>query len=460
MTSTRARIAILASALIALAAWPAYVARSNAALSTDAAIGQQADPSPAFTPAPIARDYLVRDRLVAFYERAVRRSPGDQIMARMLAGQYLMRFRERGDLGDLKRARVAAARSLALQPRENPGAESELASVELAVHDFRDARRYDQDVARMQPWNSEGWAALASADMELGDYRAAAQILSLHAGPRVDAAWETSLARYEELSGHLKAARSHLDVALRQIDSVFDNPAEARAWYHFRSGELAFEDGDAAGAERGFRDALAIYPSDAKSYNALARLYCAQHRWREALAAAEKGADLIPLPETLGYKADALRNLGDAEGARETRDLIFAIERIGNANGINDRAIAVFESEHAERIDDAIRIARRDLASRDDLYAEDTLAWALAMGGRYEEAHRHAERAIALGTQDSRVQFHAGWIAWRLGHKAEARMRFARALAVNPTFHPYYADWARAALRSKSLSLHVAQLEK
>jgi tetratricopeptide (TPR) repeat protein len=445
VNGSRAPLAILALALIALWAWPAFVTRMNA------------DASPAsvdatFTPAPVTRDYLVRDNLVSFYERAVRRTPGDQIMARMLAGQYLMRFRERGDVGDLKRARVAASRSLVLQPRHNDGAESELGSVALSLHDFRAAQRYYEDVARMAPWNHDAWANLASADMELGEYAAARQVLAKTQGPNVGAGWETSLARYEELTGDLKSAQAHLTIGMQQIDSVIDNPAEARAWYHFRAGELAFEAGDASAAERDLHDALAIYPDDAKAYNTLARIYCAQHRWREALAAADKAADLMPLPETLGYEVDAQRRLGDKAGADETQDLIFAIQRIGNVNGINDRAIAVFESEHGIRLDDAIRIARRDLASRDDLYAEDTLAWALAMDGRFAEARPYAEKAVAVGTRDSRVLFHAGWISLRLGDKAKARLLLQSALAANPQFHPYYADWARAALHNLAMS--------
>lgn len=431
--------------LAALAGWPAFVAERSASAAESAAATSVAA---TITPAPVTPDYLQRDRDVAFYERAVHRSPHDQIMARMLAGQYLMRFRERGDIGDLRRARLAAQRSLSIQPRENGGAESELASVALALHQFRDARRYDAEVVRMQPWSSSSVAALASTDMELGDYSTAARLLAKSPSPYLDASWESTVARYEEITGHLDAARASLARGMQQVDSVFDNPAEARAWYHFRAGELAFEAGDLDAAERDFKDAIAIFPGDAKAYNSLARLYCAEHRWRDALTAATHGAALVPLPETLGYQYDAQRALGDLEGSRETEDLIGAIERIGNSYGVNDRAIAVYESEHGVHLDDALIIAKRDAAARDDLFAEDTLAWALAMNGEWEAARPHAERAVATGIEDSRIQFHAGVIALKTGHAAEARDRLQRALAANPRFHPVYADEARRLLGS------------
>ncbi|HKW44810.1 MAG TPA: tetratricopeptide repeat protein [Candidatus Eremiobacteraceae bacterium] len=438
----RAALAVLTVALAALAGWPAFLAHEQVEASTEPSVDVR------FTPAPVTADYLRREQYVAFYERAVARTPSDQIMARMLAAQYLMRFRECGDVGDLLRARLAAQRSLDIQPRLNPGAESALASVALALHKFRDAQRYDSDIVTMTPRSSAAVADLASTDMELGEYAAAAKLLARQPSPYADATWEATIARYDELTGDLRASRMHLERGMRQVDSVFDNPAEARAWYHFRAGELAFEDGDPAAAENDLKDALAIFPDDAKAYNALARVYSAEHRWSEALDAANRAAALVPLPETLGYKADAQRALGDRVGAHETDDLIAAVERIGNASGVNDRAVAMYESEHGEHLDDAVRIAQRDLAARDDIFAEDTIAWALAMDGRWASARAHSQKAVALGIEDSRVQFHAGMIDLKTGHVAEGAERLRRALAVNPHFHPVYADQARRELAS------------
>ena len=175
-------------------------------------------------------------------------------------------------------------------------------------------------------------------------------------------------------------------------------------------------------------------------------MYLGQKRWREALDAATRAADILPLPETLGYKADAQRALGDVQGARVTQDTILAIERIGNAQRVNDRALAVYYSEHGIRTADAIAIARRDVIARDDVFAEDTLAWALAQDGQWVEAQLHARRAIALDTQDARLQYHVGVIALSNGDAAEAKRRLARALELNAEFHPVYADDARRRL--------------
>jgi tetratricopeptide (TPR) repeat protein len=424
-------VALLAALAVAgLAAWPHFVETHQAQASTP-------------TPAPVLADYLQRGRLVAFYEDAVRRHP-DQIVTRLLAGQYLQRFRESGDAGDLLRAQRAAQRSLAIQPRFNAGAELVLATSLVSLHHFRAGLVHAQRALRIEPANTAAVAHVAGVLVELGRYDEAQRLLrSVRAGDEVDAGLYPALARYDELTGSLATARALIDLALAQTDSVIDSPAEARAWFHFRAGEMAWTAGDGALAERRFREALAIVPHYARALNGLARLYWGQRRWRDALVAATAAAELVPAPETLGYKADAQRALGDAAGARSTDDLIAAIARIGTARALSDRALALYWSDHHQRPHEAVAIARRDAAARDDVFAQDTLAWALAGAGRWAEARTAARRAVRRNTQDARLQYHAGVIAMEAGDRAEAARRLKLALALNPQFHPDDANDAR-----------------
>jgi tetratricopeptide (TPR) repeat protein len=244
------------------------------------------------------------------------------------------------------------------------------------------------------------------------------------------------------------AARILITRATTQIDSVYARPAENRAWYHWRAGELAFEAGDFATAQSEYQESLSMFPDYWHGFNGLAKLYWAQKRWSQALDAATKAANLYPQPETLGYKYDAQVALGDSEGAAETRDLIEAIERIGDAQGLSDRLIALFYADHGMRPSDAVASAQRDLIRRDDVYAEDTLAWALASSGKWRLAQVHADRAVRLGTRDARLQYHAGIIALHCGARHEGRRLLRFALNINPQFHPTQADEARRILKS------------
>ncbi|PZR57850.1 MAG: hypothetical protein DLM50_05350 [Candidatus Meridianibacter frigidus] len=402
------------------------------------------------TPAPVMPDYLYRDKTIAFYEMRVRRDPQDQISARMLAGQYMQRYRESSDIDDIKRALVQARRSIALQPANSSSSYEVAASGETALHLFAKALADERYAHADRSDDMNAVAQIASLDMELGRYDAARAIIRPAAQQHpADAGLLAVLARYEEMTGHLKDARAYLSRAAAITDSVMDNPAQARAWFHFRAGEMAFSAGAVDAAKNDERTALTIFPRFAPAFNALARFCWATQDWGCALENAEKGAAIVPLPETLGYEADAQRALGDVQGATRTVALIGAIERIGNAYHVSDRLLAVYYTEHNVRLPDALKMARREVDVRGgEVYAQDTLAWAAAKNARWQEARIAMDGALRYGTEDPRLFYHAGVIAEHLGQRTRARADFARALALNPHFHPTYADDARTRLSS------------
>ncbi|GAC1500752.1 MAG: hypothetical protein NVS1B14_04840 [Vulcanimicrobiaceae bacterium] len=431
-------MALLAvSVLAALIAWPLLGSGAKAHAARPAA-------------AAVLPDYLYRDKTIAFYEQRVKRDTQDQISARTLAQQYMQRYREAGDIDDIKRAMRQARRSIALQPGNNWSAYEIRASGETALPLVTKALQDERYAHFDRPSDTNATAQIASLQMELGRYEAAHAVLMPVAEKNAsDAGVLAVLARYEELTGRLQDARAHLERGSIIMDGGLDNSAQARAWFHYRAGEMAFLSGAVDEAKRDERDAIVIFPNDAPALNALARFCWATRDWPCTLDAAQKGASIVPLPETLGYEADAQRALGDASGARQTEALIVAIERIGNAYHVSDRLLAVYYSEHGLRRDDALRIARREVRVRgDEIYAQDTLAWAAAMDGRWDESRRAIRKALRYDTEDARLQYHAGVIAQHFGDRAQAKQRLARALQLNAQFHPLYADDARVRLAS------------
>jgi tetratricopeptide (TPR) repeat protein len=430
----RAGLAVTLAALAVAGAWPWFAAhRAQAAV---------------IAPAPVNADYRHRDQLISFYERQTRGDAGDQISARLLANEYLQRFRETGDTGDILRAATQAARSLHLQPQGNVQALGVLAACDLTLHRFKSALRAVDDEIQAEPFNDNAWAQKASILMELGRYSEAGGILSRphHAS---NPTWLSIRARYDELTGNLARARREMAEAAQIVDEGIETPVYTRSWYHVREGLLAFEAGDGARAGDEYDVALQTFPDNAAALMDRAKLYRARADWQRALTSATRSAQLYPLPQTLGYVADAQRALGDAALAAQTDALIRAEQRLFNARGMNDRLLAMYYAEHREHLNDALLAARSDLAKRgDEVYADDTVAWVLAAMGRWNEARAYAVRATRLGTQDPELQYHAGVIAWHTRHRAEARRRLSAALALDPSFHPVYAAIARRAIES------------
>ncbi|MGH7327977.1 MAG: tetratricopeptide repeat protein, partial [Polyangiaceae bacterium] len=371
---------------------------------------------------------------------------GDMISPRQLAEQYLQRYRERGDVDDVLRAERATKLSLAAQPRGNLPAEIELASVYLTLHRFYDALAVTKDIERWDAGDDGMYAREASLDLEVGDYATAARRLDAVKPRDRNDSWRVIESRYLELTGHLAQARQLLATASAYQNSNFDAPAQQRAWYFFRQGEMAFEAGDKGAALRFEHEAVTVFPGYADALRSLARVECALHEWKPCLDDATTSANVIPYPETLGYKADAQRALGDVDAAGQTDALIRVVERVGNAQHISDRLLAIYYSEHHLYPDDAYAIAKRELKARDDIFTQDTLAWAAAMDGRWNEARTEIRKAIRFDTENSLLQYHAGIIALHFGDRAEAKLRLTRALALNPHFQAVYADDARAQL--------------
>lgn len=427
----RAAIVALAAGIAIGAAWPWFAAHRAASAAS----------------APIWDDYRRRNATVAFYEAQARRDPADQITLRMLAAEYLQRFRESGDLNDVTRALAAATRSQRLQRQGNIAALGVIASCELALHRFSAALAAERAAVEAMPFDDNSRAQTASILMELGRYEEAARILDHPVESESNPTWTSIRARYDELTGNLAGARVQMAEATAFVDRMLSIPAYTRSWYHQRDGQLAFEDGADAAARTELDEALRIFPDNAQALLLQAKLYRARREWARALTAARRSAELYPLPQALGYEADAQRALGDDHGARRTDALIVAEQRLFNAQGINDRLLAMYYAEHREHLNDALRAARSDLAKRgDEIYADDTMAWVLAAMRRWDQARHYAQRATRYGTQDPELEYHAGMIAWQTGHREEARRRLSAALAIDSRFHPLYADDARAHL--------------
>jgi tetratricopeptide (TPR) repeat protein len=402
--------------------WPAFASR--------AVVG---DPTAALTPAPLRDDAQIRAKTIAFEESRATADADDAITPRLLAEQYLQRYRETGDADDIRRAEAAARRSLRVQPQRNVAAEQELATAQLSLHRFRDALATVRAARRDAPRLSSLAATEASILLELGEYETAASLLP-RAGDVV-----------AELPGYPPRARALLGRATRAADAIYGIPNERRAWFHVRSGELAFAAGDTDEALREERVALERFPGDVQALTDSARFAASLGRWEAVRGDAEHAVRLAPSPENLGLLADAQERLGNGVAATATRDEIVAVERI-NAQHLADRLLALEYADHNVRLDTAYAIARRELAVRDDVFAEDTLAWTAARSGRWDVARAAAVRATRWNTAEPRLWYHAGVIAEQAGDTRRAVACFERALGLNPRFAAGFADDARQRL--------------
>jgi Flp pilus assembly protein TadD len=93
-----------------------------------------------------------------------------------------------------------------------------------------------------------------------------------------------------------------------------------------------------------------------------------------------------------------------------------------------------------------VKLARAEIAVRRDIYGWDALSWALLEAGRVADARAASDKALALGTPDPRLLYHAGMIAAAQHQPDRAAALLRRTLAISPRFDPVQAPRARAAL--------------
>jgi len=386
---------------------------------------------------------------VAFWSRRSQTNPRDFVSATRWATAEVELARSTGDVTRYVAAEEAVERALGGNPGFRPALETK-AAILVALHRFNAAREVAQAVLLADPANPSALAALGDASLAVGDVdvaRGCYQQLSVVA----DSA--ASRARRGHLAFVDGDPASAADWSRSAVDAALDEglAGSALAWYRYQLGDVLASTGDLRAARQAFVLALTDEPASPLAHWGLARIAAADARWDVALDHLDAAIAIVPLPDSLARRADIYRLRGapgDERRERADRRTVLAIGQLtGDAAGVYDRTLSLYLSSHGEDPARALRLAESELAVRKDVYGYDALAWALLANGRADEARDQMAEALALGTRDARLFYHAGIIEARLGHDAAARTYLEDALATDPSFDPLAVRSARAVLR-------------
>ena len=383
---------------------------------------------PKIATARIAYDPTLIDRTVHFYEKLVETKPKEYIERRELAGAYLTRQRERGDIADAVRAEETARISLQLQARNNAQAAIRLAQALLAQHRFPEALKVALEASKSSP-NAD--RLIIDIQLELGNYDDATQRLAAVSSQQDDMNLLALRARFAEFYGKPDESLALMREATSLADNRPDMPAETVAWYHTMVGHHLIDTGHLEEGEEACRRALKIFPNDYRAMTGMAEAAA----WRGDHAGALRWAtDAIKLsaqnPEAIRLAGEACTGMGKTTEANQQyqalRDLAGSFQRI------YDRHWVTFLLDTDQELAAALTLARRDLELRQDVGAHETLAYACLKSGLLAEADHEMTLAMKLGTQEAGMYQHASQIAEALGDKAKAATLLARVKTLNP----------------------------
>ena len=402
--------------------------------------------SPPEAPIANAPDDLVRiDHNIAAWTNNVASNDKDFLSAANLAALYEARARLSGDVADYSRAAEAAQRSLGILPNQLDVLALH-ARLALATHDFGRALSEAASLDRTAPDQPAILSIMGDAQLELGDYDAATSLYgrvgTLASGPAITA----RLARLTFLRGDPAGAIKQAESAhAAAVAAGIDGPS--LSWYAYLAGTMRLASGDPDAAATWFDRALAAWPRSFLALAGKARAEAALGDFDKAIDGYRAAIAVAPQPDALTALGDLLALRGDDRGAQQQYATVLAIAQLQGSSGlVFNRQLVLFDVNHGRDLATALQLADRELAERGDVYGYDADAWALLANGRAADADAAMTKALALGTRDAMLLYHAGEIALAVGDSTRARDLLTQSLAIRGALDPLSASKAQATL--------------
>jgi tetratricopeptide (TPR) repeat protein len=347
------------------------------------------------------------DERIHTYEQRLASSPEDLRLQEGLIAAYLQKLRESADRTYLDRAAKLVDKML----ERDGGNFSALRfenEIDLQRHEFQTVAERAGDMARYSPSDSGTWGNLGDALMELGEYERAGRAYSKMFALRPGLGSYNRLAYFRFVTGDAGQAIE----LMRNAIAAGDPAAENTAWCEAELGDMYFKTGQAAEAAVAYRSALAGFPSLHRASAGLGKVEASRGQIEAAIRDYQRAQSIVPLVEYAGALEDLYTQAGMASKAREQRELIETIERLGAANGEKtNRNLALVLADHGRDLKVALDLMETEIRTRPDVYTWDALSWVLFKNGRLAEAREASAKAQKLGTPEPVFRYHARQIA-------------------------------------------------
>jgi tetratricopeptide (TPR) repeat protein len=296
-----------------------------------------------------------------------------------------------------------------------------------SLHRFDEAERLARRLVEQRGAPLD-FALLGDTLLDRGRLDEAARAYQKMMRRRPDSRAYSRVAEVRLLTGDLDGALEAIRVASR---AVSPRDREAFAWIWSRLATLELQRGNTREALRASEVATAAAPGLAVAELARGRVLLATGDAAGAAAPLERAIATNPLPDTMRALADAYAATG-----REPDAARIVAELEAGGPSVDPRGYSLWLAETGRDGARALWLAGAELDRRRDVYTYDALAMASAAAGKHEDASRYLHEALAAGTEDPRLWYHAGVVAAAGGRHAEARDWLAKAQAADQVLLP------------------------
>jgi tetratricopeptide (TPR) repeat protein len=366
------------------------------------------------------------DKEISRLQQQIRSGRNLQLGLEQLGWAFVAKARESFDAGFYKLAEQCAR---CIEKRNPQSQEAMLlrGHVLHSLHRFKESETLARRLVQERGLSFD-YGLLGDALMEQGRLNDAVEAYQLMINLKPDLHAYARAAHVRWLKGDLSGAIEAMQLA---VSAASPHDAESAAWVSTRLATYLFQAGRLDEAEQRDAFALSLQDNYAPALLLQGKILLSQNRFREAVDALQSAAKSNPLPEYQWTLAEALRA---AERENEASGIEAQLRQHG-ATG-DPRTLALFLATRHENPETALSLARAEFASRSDVFTHDAFAWSLAAAGNVAEAHSEMQRALAEGTEDGRLFFHAAIIASRAGHAADAKRWLVKAIGVSHLLLP------------------------
>lgn len=359
----------------------------------------------------------------------IAKSPASTLGYQQLAVTYIKRARITGDFSLNEKARTAVRKALEIAPADVSVRKLD-ASLDLTFHNFDEALKKGTQLAAENPTDAFVYGVLTDANVELGNYPQAVAAAQKMVDLRPNSSSYARVAHLRSLNGQHDGAVEMYILATKTADP---QDKEAQAWCLVQLGDEYWKYAKYDKADKLYDEALSLLPEYNLAQVAKGKVRAAQSDLTGAISILEKTSNRIPSAEAYQLLSDIYFVNGDREKSGQYSALVETIE---SKTGVNNdqRRLVMKWLNNDERLGDALEVATRESAMRQDIYTADTLAWALFKNQKYAEAKAASANAMRLGTNDARILYHAGMIENTLGNFDAAKKLLTRSIAQNPAF--------------------------
>ena len=382
---------------------------------------------------------------IAAAEQQLKADPKKVQAYNELAIAYLQRARETADAAYLNEADSALARGLKLDAEDFQLQRTQVALM-LSRHEYIRAKERATVLNKRTPDDVMTYGYLAEAEIALGQYPEA----------ETNAQWMLNMrpnnipglvigAKLRTLYGDAHGAIEFLSLAYSETSPT---EVEDLAWIENQIASIQIKSGQIDAAEQTVAQTDQLFPHYAHTMENLARVRMAQHRANDAATLWRAASKIDNDPGVLYELALTLEASGDSMNARAA---YTAFEKQASSpQGATDEArldLIQMYAANPSTAAHALALARQEIAARQDVWTLDAYAWALYANAQYEDAYAAVQKAIAVGVQSAQIFDHAGHIAQKLNHSADAVKYFLLCIQTNPT-----SDYATDARKSSGLT--------